>query len=156
MLQNVPWAGWGGGCKITSKWELLHLPGESQGQWSLMGCRLWGCRVGHDWSNLAAALNEKSDVQRLSSFPKVIRLAGSRDRIWTKVCLHQNQVFASLSCCLSKEGRIPKNWCLRMLEKIPESPLDSKEIKPVSLKGVQPWIFTGNSLGQQGDQTSQS
>ena len=43
-----------------------------------------------------------------------------------------------------KEGRMPKNWCLRpvVLEKIPESPLDSKEIKPLNLKGDQPWIFT--------------
>ena len=31
------------------------LPGESQGWGSLMGCPLWGRRVGHDWSNLAAA-----------------------------------------------------------------------------------------------------
>ena len=31
------------------------LPGESQGQRSLVGCRLLGRRVGHDWSDLAAA-----------------------------------------------------------------------------------------------------
>ena len=30
-----------------------------------------------------------------------------------------------------------------MLEKIIESPLDSKEIKSVNPKGYQPWIFTG-------------
>ena len=43
-----------------------------------------------------------------------------------------------------KEGRMPKNWCLWtvVLEKTPESPLVSKEIKPVNLKGDQPWIFT--------------
>ena len=29
-----------------------------------------------------------------------------------------------------------------MLEKILESPLDSKKIKPVNPKGNQPWIFT--------------
>ena len=29
-----------------------------------------------------------------------------------------------------------------MLEKTPESPVDSKEIKPVYPKGNQPWIFT--------------
>ena len=29
-----------------------------------------------------------------------------------------------------------------MLEKTFESPLDSKEIKPVNPKGNQPWIFT--------------
>ena len=39
-----------------------------------------------------------------------------------------------------KEGRVPKNRCFRtvVLEKTPESPLDSKEIKPVYLKGDQP------------------
>ena len=32
-----------------------------------------------------------------------------------------------------------------MLEKILESPLDSKEIKPVSPKGNQPYIFIGRT-----------
>ena len=46
-----------------------------------------------------------------------------------------------------KEGRAPKNWCFQtvVLEKILESPLDSKEIKPVNLKGNQPWILTGRT-----------
>ena len=45
-----------------------------------------------------------------------------------------------------KESRMPKNWCLRtvVLEKTPESPLDCK-IKPVNLKGDEPWIFTGKT-----------
>ena len=34
-------------------------------------------------------------------------------------------------------------WCWRRL--LPESPLDSKEIKPVNLKGDQLWIFTGKT-----------
>ena len=40
-----------------------------------------------------------------------------------------------------EEGKLPKNWYLQtvLLEKTPESPLDSKEIKPVDLKGNQPW-----------------
>ena len=33
----------------------VFLPGESQGWRSLVGCRLWGCRVGHEWSDSAAA-----------------------------------------------------------------------------------------------------
>ena len=39
------------------KWQPtpVFLPGESQGWGSLVGCRLWGCRVGHNWSNLAPA-----------------------------------------------------------------------------------------------------
>ena len=42
-----------------------------------------------------------------------------------------------------KEGKAPKTWCLLtvVLEKAPECPLDSKEIKPVDLKGDQPWIL---------------
>ena len=39
------------------KWQPtpVFLPGESQGRGSLVGCCLWGCTVGHEWSNLAAA-----------------------------------------------------------------------------------------------------
>ena len=41
----------------------------------------------------------------------------------------------------------PKNWCLPsvVLEKTPQNLLDSKEIKPVNLKGDQLWIFTGRT-----------
>ena len=37
------------------KWQPppVFLPGESQEWLSLVGCRLWGCTVGHDWSDLA-------------------------------------------------------------------------------------------------------
>ena len=40
-----------------------------------------------------------------------------------------------------------KNWCFQtvVLKNTHESPLDCKEIKPVNLKGNQPWIFTGRT-----------
>ena len=46
-----------------------------------------------------------------------------------------------------KEGWAPKNSCFWtvVLKKILESPLDSKEIKPVNPKGNQVWIFTGRT-----------
>ena len=46
-----------------------------------------------------------------------------------------------------KEGWAPNNWCFQtvVLEKILESPLDFKEIKPVNPKGNQPWIFIGRT-----------
>ena len=46
-----------------------------------------------------------------------------------------------------EEGWALKNWRLRIvvLEKILESPWDSKEIKPVNPKGNQPWIFIGRT-----------
>ena len=44
-----------------------------------------------------------------------------------------------------KAGWALKNWCFQtaVLEKTLESPLDSKEIKPINPKGNQPWIFVG-------------
>ena len=46
-----------------------------------------------------------------------------------------------------KEGWAPKNWRFWtvVLEKTLESPLDSKEIKPVNPKGNQPWMFIGRT-----------
>ena len=46
-----------------------------------------------------------------------------------------------------KEGWVLKNWCLQIavLEKTLESPLDSKELKPVNPKWNQPWVFTGKT-----------
>ena len=46
-----------------------------------------------------------------------------------------------------KEGWALKNWCFWtvVLEKTLESPLDSKEIKPVNSKGNQSWIFIGRT-----------
>ena len=46
-----------------------------------------------------------------------------------------------------KEGWTPKNWCfwIVVLERTLESPLDSKEIKPVNPKWNQPWIFIGKT-----------
>ena len=46
-----------------------------------------------------------------------------------------------------KEGWAWKNWCFRivMLQKTPESPLDSREIQPVHPQGNQSWIFIGRT-----------
>ena len=46
-----------------------------------------------------------------------------------------------------KEGRKPKNWCLKtvVLEKTTEGSLDSKEIKPVNVKENQSWILIGRT-----------
>ena len=46
-----------------------------------------------------------------------------------------------------KERWALKNWYFWtvLLEKTLESPLDSKEIKPVNPKGNQPWIFIGRT-----------
>ena len=48
------------------------------------------------------------------------------------------------------EGWMPKNLCFRIvvLEKTLESPLGSKDIKPVNPKGNQPWIFIGRTYAE--------
>ena len=47
----------------------------------------------------------------------------------------------------NKEDSAPKNWFfwIVVLEKILESPLDCKQIKPVNPKGNQSWIFIGRT-----------
>ena len=70
----------------------------------------------------------------------------------TKVCLVTAMVFPVIiyrceSWTMHKEGWAPKNWCFltEVLEKTLESPLDSKEIKPVNCKGNQSWAFIGRT-----------
>ena len=63
----------------------------------------------------------------------------------------QSYGFSSTHICMweldHKEGWVPKNWCSQtvVLQKTLESPLDSKEIKPVNPKGDQLWIFIGRT-----------
>ena len=69
----------------------------------------------------------------------------------TKVGLIKAMVFSSSHVWIwevgLKEGWALKNWCFRtmVLEKTLESPLDSKEIKPINSKWNQPWIFIGRT-----------
>ena len=69
---------------------------------------------------------------------------------------HRNQTgFHSQSCIAGgfftnwaiKESWVLKSWCFWtvVFKKTLESPLDSKEIKPVNPKGNQPWIFIGRT-----------
>ena len=46
-----------------------------------------------------------------------------------------------------KEGWESNNWCFQIvvLEKTLESPLKSKNIKPINPEGNQPWIFIGRT-----------
>ena len=74
----------------------------------------------------------------------------SRDIILlTKVCMVKTMIFPVSHVQMweldHKQGWASKNWCFQtvVLEKILESPSDSKEIKPLNPKGNQPWIFIG-------------
>ena len=68
----------------------------------------------------------------------------------TKVCIVKAVVFPVViyRCELDhKEGWMSKTWSFQIvvLEKTLESPLDSKELKPVNPEGNQPWIFIGRT-----------
>ena len=49
-----------------------------------------------------------------------------------------------------EESWAPKNWCfwIVVLDKMLESALDCKEIKPVNPKGNQSWIFIGRTKAE--------
>ena len=82
-----------------------------------------------DWLDLLAVQGTlKSLLQHHSSKASIFRHPA-----FFTVQLSHPYIY-DLDC--PKEGRESKNWCLQTvaLEKTPESPLDSKEIKPVSLK----------------------
>ena len=69
----------------------------------------------------------------------------------SKCLYNQSYGFSSSHVCIweldHKESWVPKNLCFWtvVLEKTLESPLDSKEIKPVNPKGNQSWIFIGRT-----------
>ena len=69
----------------------------------------------------------------------------SRDiTLLTKDCIVKAMFFSVVVWELDhKKGRVLTNWCfwIVVLESTLESPLESKEIKPVHLKGNQPWIL---------------
>ena len=102
-------------------------------------------RVGHNWSDLAAAVAPwKKSNDNLGSVLK------SRDiTLPTKVCMVKAMFFSVVMCrCKSWIIKKAKHWidafklwCWRRLV----SPLDCKEIKPVHPKGNQLWIFTGRT-----------
>ena len=68
----------------------------------------------------------------------------------TKVCIVR-QWLSQWSCMVVRAGPWRRQSAKELmprtlvLEKNPKSPLDSKKIKPVNLKGNHPWIFTGRT-----------
>ena len=83
-------------------------------------------------------------IKAMTSLDSILKSRGIP--LPTKLCIVKAMIFAVVMWELDhKEGWALKNWCFQtvVLEKTLESPLDSREIKPVNPKGNQPWIFTG-------------
>ena len=82
----------------------------------------------------------------------------------TEVCIFKAVVFPVVMYeCESwtrKKAECWRIYAFKLLEKSLESPLDSKEIKPINPKGNQPWIFIGRTdaeppILRQSDATNQ-
>ena len=86
------------------KWQPtpVFLPGESQGRGSLVGCCLWGShRVGHDWSDLAAA-GAFIVILVTSLYANVIRIK------WDNVC--NGSIYCPAHMNNSVKGRYRFYW----------------------------------------------
>ena len=71
-------------------------------------------------------------------------------KLLTKICIIKAMIFPVImlryqSCTIKKAEHQRTDAFKLVLEKILESPLDCKEIKPVNPKGNQPWIFIGRT-----------
>ena len=105
---------------------------EEPGRLQSMGSQ----RVGHDWSDLAAAMLTMHGINNtvfhlLNSF---ILYGFFSSHVWMWE--------------LDYKGIwVPKNWCFWtvVLEKTLESPLNCKEPQVVYLKGDQSWVFIGRT-----------
>ena len=121
---------------------------ESSDRYPLLGLQIycrwwlqpWNQKMIPSWQESCDKLRQCVEKQRHSSADKGpyrdgCGLPSGHIQLWELDC---------------KEGRMPNNWCLWTVvkEKTPESPLDNKEIKPVNLKGDQPWIFTGRTVAE--------
>ena len=114
-------------------------------------------RVWHDWSNLAAAAACTYYILApwKKSYDKPRQHIKKQRHHFSKKCLSsQSYNFSSSHVWMweldHKEGWMQKNLCFWtvVLEKTPESPLDSKEFKPVNPKGNQLWLFIGRTCAE--------
>ena len=111
------------------KWQPtpVFLPGESQGRRSLVGCRLWGRRVGHDWWLSSSSIKPHSIQCRTPNrgrgnphSRKYLTQLTSPSAMQTKLplvlnSLHPANTFGKTSFCFSMKSEIPKGWTLDMV-----------------------------------------
>ena len=112
--------------------EYEQAPGAGDGQGSLAWCSPWHHKDSDTteqlkWTELRQC-NNKLSHHFANKSPSSQSYGFSSSHVWIWELDH-------------KEDRTPKNWCFQIvMQKTSDSPLNSKEIKPVP-KGNQTWIF---------------
>ena len=122
-----------------------------------MGKKWKQCLISYSWDPKINADGDCShEIKRCLLLGKAVtnldRMSKSRDiTLLTKIHIVKAIVFPVVMYgCESwtyEESWALKNWCFWtvVLEKTLESPLDCKEIQPVSPKGDQSWVFIGRT-----------
>ena len=139
-MLSIKWHGWVDFKEVETltlirwlKQETISLNSNNaaNGDWSheIKRCLFLGRKV---MTNLDSIF--KSRDITLPTKVHLVKASFSNDHIW----------IWELDC---EESWVPNNWCFWtvVLEKTLESPLDSKEIKPVHSKGDQSWVFIGRT-----------
>ena len=112
------------------QWQILFFGLQSHCWWWLQP---WNCKTLAPWKKIydKPRQNIKKERRHFADKGPYSQSYGfSSSHVWMWESDH-------------KEGWAPKNWCFQivLLEKTLDSPLESKEIKPINPKGNQPWIF---------------
>ena len=149
-----------------SKWQPtpVFLPGESQGWENLVGCCLWGHRVGYDWSNLAAAAGGKQRshmqsntvqktpriwIKSLTSFSFVLCLVSLAHRTTAETLrlMPQNKVRRTKWLCrhLSLEDHVQK------LHRTPNSKWRQRAMCRDAAPSTQTWSVSSTAAFASGE-----
>ena len=119
-------------------------------QWKQYQTLFWGASKWMQMVTVARKLKDPSPWKK-SSDESRHRMKKQRHYIADKGLSSQSYGFSSSHVWMweldNKKVWVPKNWCFWtvVLEKTLESPLDYKEIKLVSSKGNQSWLFIGRT-----------
>ena len=124
--------------------------GVGDGQGGLACCGSWGCKESDttEWLNWTVwVFHYRNTFHGRKAMTNLQCVKKQRHHFADKGPYSQGYGLSSSHVQMwelgSKEGRVPKNWCFQtvVLKKTLESPLESKEIKTVNLKGNQSRIL---------------
>ena len=105
------------------------------------------------WKNIYMKLKDTCSLKEIYDQPRQ-HIKKQRHYFANKCPSSQSYGFSSSHVWIweldYKESWAPKNWCFWtvLLEKTPQSPLDSKENQPVHSKGNNSWMFIGRTIAE--------